>query len=214
MMPHDLPPWPWSTSRRAAGWPPAGFEAIVHDLRILLRRAAERPAPPSAAILDARTIQSTPESGARAGYDGHKRRKGSKVHVAVDTLGHLLALLVTPANEQERAQVEELASAVQQVTGESRRAGVRRSGLHRRAEPAAAAAAHGIQLEVVKLPEAKRGFVLLPRRWVVERELRLGSAFPPPGARLRAPGGDLGGPAFPGLRLSPAPSLHPLTLSP
>ena len=69
-------------------------------------------------ILDARTMQSTPESGARAGYDGHKRRKGSKVHAAVDTLGHLLALLVTPANEQERAQVAELAEAVQAVTGE------------------------------------------------------------------------------------------------
>src|SRR5262245_44707587 len=112
----------------AAGWPLAGrwlaagcFEAIVHDLRILLRRAAERPEPPTAVILDARTIQSTPESGARAGDDGHKRRKGSKVQkvpVAVDTLGHLLALVVTPADEQERAQGEELAQAVQQVTGE------------------------------------------------------------------------------------------------
>ena len=54
-------------------------------------------------------MQSTPESGGRAGYDGHKRRKGSKVHAAVDTLGHLLALKITPANEQERAQVGELA---------------------------------------------------------------------------------------------------------
>src|SRR5215813_2879699 len=118
LMPHDLPPWPlvYQHMRR---WMDAGcFEAIVQDLRILLRRAAERPAPPSAVILDARTIQSTPESGARAGYDGHKRRKGSKVHAAVDTLGHLLALLVTPANEQERAQVADLAKAVQQVTGE------------------------------------------------------------------------------------------------
>ena len=44
----------------------------------------------------------TPESGARAGDDGHKRKKGSKVHIAVDTLGHLLALKVTSANEQER----------------------------------------------------------------------------------------------------------------
>ena len=77
MMPHDLPPWPlvYQQMRR---WMDAGcFEAIVHDLRILLRRAAERPVP-GAAILDARTIQSTPESGARAGYDGHKRRKARK----------------------------------------------------------------------------------------------------------------------------------------
>ncbi len=45
-----------------------------------------------------RTLQSTPESGARAGYDGARRRKGSKVHIAVETLGHLLALAVTPAD--------------------------------------------------------------------------------------------------------------------
>jgi transposase len=176
MMPHDLPPWPlvYQQMRR---WMAAGsFEAIVHDLRILLRRAADRPEPPSAAILDGRTIQSTPESGARAGYDGHKRRKGSKVHVAVDTLGHLLALLVTPANEQERAQVEELATAVQAVTGEHVELAYVDQGYTGEA-PATAAADHGIQLAVVKLPEAKRGFVLLPRRWVVERDFAWAARF-------------------------------------
>jgi transposase len=176
LMPHDLPPWPlvYQQMRR---WMDAGcFEAIVHDLRLLLRRAAERPAPPTAAILDARTIQSTPESGARAGYDGHKRRKGSKVHAAVDTLGHLLALLVTPADEQERAQVAELASAVQAVTGEHVELAYVDQG-YTGPEPAAAAAAHGIQLAVVKLPEAKRGFVLLPRRWVVERDFAWATRF-------------------------------------
>jgi len=154
LMPHDLPPWPlvYQQLRR---WMDAGcFEAIVHDLRILLRRAAERPEPPTAAILDARTIQSTPESGARAGDDGHQRRKGSKGHVAVDTWGHLLALLVTPADEQERAQVEELASAVQQVTGEHVELAYVDQG-YTGPEPAEAAAGHGIQLAVVKLPETK-----------------------------------------------------------
>jgi transposase len=152
------------------------FEAIVHDLRILLRRAAERPAPPTAVILDARTIQSTPESGARAGYDGHKRRKGSKVHAAVATLGHLLSLLVTPANEQERAQVEELAKDVQAVTGKHVDLAYVDQG-YTGEEPAAAAAEHSIQLAVVKLPEAKRGFVLLPRRWVVERDFAWAARF-------------------------------------
>ncbi len=55
---------------------------------------------PTAVIFDSRTLQSTPESGGRAGYDGGKRKKGSKVHIAVDTLGYLLGLVVTPANEQ------------------------------------------------------------------------------------------------------------------
>src|SRR5204862_2127122 len=87
-------------------WLKAGvFEAMVHDLRAVLRLAQGRNEEPSAAIFDSRTLQSSPESGHRAGYDGAKRRKGSKVHLAVDTLGNLLALRVTAANEQERAQV-------------------------------------------------------------------------------------------------------------
>ena len=85
------------------------FEVVVHDLRELLRFLQERNPRPTAAVFDGRTMQSNPESGSRAGYDGYKRKKGSKVHLAVDTLGHLLAVLVTPANEQERAQVGKLA---------------------------------------------------------------------------------------------------------
>jgi transposase len=119
-------------------------------------------------VLDSRTLQSSPESGARAGYDGAKRRKGNKVHLAVDTLGHLLALLVTPADEQDRAQVGALVEQVQAVTGEMVEVAFVDQG-YTGATAAMAAAEHGIRLEVVKLPEAKRGFVLLPRRWVVER---------------------------------------------
>lgn len=72
-----------------------------------------------AVILDSRTLQSTPDSGGRAGYDGAKRKKGSKTHMAVDTLADLLALLVTPANEQNRDQVQQLTQKVQEVTGET-----------------------------------------------------------------------------------------------
>ncbi len=116
-VPHDLPPWEM-IYQQAQRWIRAGcFEVIVHDLRVLLRLAEGRAPQPSAAVFDARTVQSTPESGAVAGYDGHKRKKGSKVPMAVDTLGHLLALHVTPANEQERAQV---ASCLQRRCGRSR----------------------------------------------------------------------------------------------
>src|ERR671937_1990586 len=117
LMPNDLPPWEM-VYQQTQRWLVAGcFEALVHDLRTLLRVLAERNPQPSAVILDSRTVQSTPESGARAGYDGAKKRKGSKVHIAVDTLGHLLAVHVTPANEQERGQVQQLAEGVQEVTG-------------------------------------------------------------------------------------------------
>lgn len=168
LMPNDLPPWQ-VVYQQTQRWVAAGvFEAMVHDLRALLRLAAGRSEQPSAVILDSRTLQSTPESGGRAGYDGAKRRKGSKVHAAVDTLGQLLALHITPADEQDRTQVGLLAAQVQEVTGQSVELAFVDQGYT--GEPTQEAAqAHGIQLEVVKLPEAKKGFVLLPRRWVVER---------------------------------------------
>jgi transposase len=176
MLPNDLPPW-HAVYDQTQRWIAAGvFEEIVHDLRMLLRLAQGRTADPSAVILDGRTLQSTPESGARAGYDGHKRRKGSKVHMAVDTLGHLLALHVTPANEQERAQLGPLTLAVQQVTGGSVELAYVDQG-YTGDEPQQVAEGHGMRLEVVKLPEAKRGFVLLPRRWVVERSFAWTTRF-------------------------------------
>jgi transposase len=168
MLPNDLPPW-HTVYQQTQRWIQAGvFEAIVHDLRMLLREIADRPPQPRGAILDSRTLQSSPESGHRAGYDGAKRKRGSKVHMAVDTLGHLLALLVTPANEQDRTQVAELAAQVQAITGESVEVAFVDQG-YTGSQPAADAHDQGIRLEVVKLPTAKRGFVLLPRRWVVER---------------------------------------------
>ena len=149
---------------------------MAHDLREVLRLAAEKSAQPSAVILDGRTLQSTPESGHRAGYDGYKRIKGSKVHAAVDTLGHLLALKVTPANEQERAQVGALVAEVEEATGESVAVAFVDQG-YTGEEAAEQAARQGVQLFVVKLKEAKKGFVLLPRRWVVERSFAWAARF-------------------------------------
>ena len=175
-MPNDLPPWAvvYQQTQRWIG--ARCFETLVEDLRMLLREFSGRKAQPTAVILDSRRLQSTPESGARAGYDGAKRRKGSKVHAAVDTLGHLLALHVTPADEQDRAQVGELARQVQQITEENVELAYVDQGYTGEAAEEAAAE-HGIQLEVVKHTEAKRGFVLLPRRWVVERSFAWAARF-------------------------------------
>lgn len=176
MMPHDLPPWP-VVYQQTQRWIRAGcFETMVEDLRSLLRELAGRKPHPTAMIVDSRTLQSTPESGARAGYDGAKRRKGSKVHAAVDMLGHLLALHVTAADEQDRAQMERLAAQVQQITGDSVELAYVDQGYTGEAAQDAAAQ-HGIQLEVVKHTRAKRGFVLLPRRWVVERSFAWAARF-------------------------------------
>jgi transposase len=168
MLPHDFPDWTvvYQQMRR---WMQAGvFEKVAHDLRLILRLVTEHNPQPSATIIDGRTLQSTPESGQRAGFDGAKKKKGSKVHLAVDTMGNLLALKVTAANEQEREQVADLAARVQEVTGGKVEIGFVDQG-YTGESAAQQASEHGIKLEVVKHTEAKKGFVLLPRRWVIER---------------------------------------------
>jgi transposase len=168
MMPNDLPPRE-AVYQQTRRWLRANvFAAMVHDLRVVLRLAEGRTGQPSAAILDSRTLQSTPASGPQAGDDGGKRTRGRKGHMAGDTSGHLLALPVTAANAQERAQVGRLAEQGQDATGDSVEVACVDQG-DAGDQPAQEAATHGIPLEVVKLPEAKRGFVLLPRRRVVGR---------------------------------------------
>ena len=175
-MPNDLPPW-HAVYQQMRRWMGAGvFEILVTDVQQLLRHFGGRKGQPTAVCIDSRTLQSTPESGARAGYDGAKRRKGSKVHIAVDTLGHLMALTITAADQGDRTQVAALAEQIQEVTGDNVELAYVDQGYTGEAV-ADAAAEHGIQLEVVKHPLAKRGFVLLPRRWVVERSFAWAARF-------------------------------------
>ena len=129
-MPNDLPPWT-VVYQQTQRWIRARcFEIMVEDLRMLLREFAGRKGQPTAMILDSRTLQFTPESGARAGYDGAKRRKGSKIHAAVDTLGHLLALHVTPADAGSRASRTAVPSGTRDH-GRTSGVGLCRPGLHR-----------------------------------------------------------------------------------
>ena len=175
-LPGDMPPWE-AVYQQMQRWIKAEcFEALVHDVRELLRVAKGKKSQPTAVIMDGRTLRSTPESGHRAGFDGHKKTNGSKVHIAVDTLGHLLALLVTPADKQERAQVGALCEQVQEATGQNVAVSFVDQG-YTGETPKQAAADHGIYLSVVKLEGAKRGFVLLPKRWVVERDFAWASRF-------------------------------------
>ena len=165
MMPHDFPPCPALYQ-----------QTLCCDLRMLVRVYLGREREAAAGVIDSRTIQCTPESGARAGYDGAKKRKGSKVHARVDTLGNLLTRHVTPASAQDREQVRQLARAVravQEAMGETVHLIFADQG-YTGGEAPQGAQAHAITLQLVKHTEAKSGFVLLPRRWMVER--RFGGA--------------------------------------
>ena len=155
-LPTNFPPWA-AVHQQAQRWIAAGcFEEMVHDLRALLREATGRDPGPTAVIRDGRTLRGTPESGHRAGYDGHKKTKGSKLHAAVDTLGHLLAVRVTPANAQERAQVGDLADAVQEATGNTVELAWVDQG-YTGDDPVEEAEARGIELAVVRLPGRNGG---------------------------------------------------------
>ena len=176
MLPVHFPPWE-AVYQQTRRWIAAGaFEALVQDLRLLVRAASGRRPHPSAAIVDSRTLRSTVESGQRARVDGHKQMRGSQVHAVVDTMGTLLALAVTPANEAARRQVDVLAKQVQEATGERIEVLYADAG-YTGADAAAVAQEHGIHLVVVTRPEASKGFVLLPRRWVVERSFAWISRF-------------------------------------
>jgi len=179
-LPGDFPAWTVVYQQTQRWINAQAFERIAHDLRALLRQAQGKNAHPSAAIFDSRTLQSTPESGHRAGCNGHKGQRGTKIHVAVDTLGHLLALGVTPANEpaneNDRSQVEALCDAVQEVTGQKVQVAFVDAG-YSGPEPEKHAGDYDVRLEVVKSPHATRGFVLLPKRWVVERSFAWATRF-------------------------------------
>lgn len=175
-LPHDFPPHK-IVHQQVTRWFAHGcFENMVHDLRMLTREQAQRHAVPTVAITDSRTLQSTPESGGRAGFDGAKRRKGSKIHAVVDTLGNVITLLVTAANEQDRAQMYDLCREVQQVTAGNVDVMLVDQG-YTGEQASTDAALNDIELVVVPRPAGEKGFVLVPRRWVVERTFAWTSRF-------------------------------------
>ncbi len=134
---------------------------MIHDLRVIWRIAAGRAAQPTATILHSRTVQSSAESGGRAGNDVAKRRRGSKDQVAVDTLGHLLALLVTPAHAEDRAQVAPLAEAVRAETGERVTLALYRSRRQPTTDPPPTPRRTGSRWRWMKIARRKIGCVLL-----------------------------------------------------
>lgn len=156
-LPNDLPRREL-VYQQTQRWIAAGcIEAMVHDLRALLRIKQGRADEPTAVVIDSRTLRSTPGERRAGGLRRAQAEEGFQGACGGGHAGHLLALHVTLANEQDRAQVEVLAAAVQEITGET----VTLAYVDQRytgQQPAAAADIHGIELEVVKHTEAKRGF--------------------------------------------------------
>jgi transposase len=176
MMPNHFPPW-HAVYDQTQRWIESGvFEDIADDLRKVVRQAAGKEPEPTVAILDSQTLRSTPESGERAGYDAGKKTKGTKIHLAVDTLGNLLSLRVTPASVQDREQIAQITEDIQAVTGNSVDV-LYADGAYSGENAAKAAQEHGVSLQIIKVPDAVRGFVVLPKRWIVERSFAWKTRF-------------------------------------
>jgi transposase len=169
-LPADFPPWS-TVYNYLAGWEKAGITQDVLDgLRDRVRLAEGRTAAPSAAILDSASVKAAETVGASSrGYDAGKKINGRKRHIAVDTLGLLLCVLVTAASVQDRdgarPLLDHLAATfrrIQLIWADGGYAGKlvdwARTGLK-------------IVLQIVKRCDTAAGFVVLPRRWVVERTL-------------------------------------------
>ena len=184
MLPKDLPPWQtvYAHFRR---WAEAGLFEQMHDrLRAMWREREHRAVQPTAGIIDAQSVKTSAQGGVR-GFDAGKKVKGRKRHLVTDTLGLVLAVLITGANVQDRDAAEPVVAA-----GKSKYPTLVKGwadGGYGGKTLDAIRANHKMDIEVVRHPgnrnvgrwrdgqldlptlEAPHGFVVLPRRWVVER---------------------------------------------
>src|SRR5206468_7890681 len=144
------------------------WESIRHQFVVMLREGAGREASPTAAIIDTQSVKTT-ESGGPRGWDAAKRLKGRKRHVAVDTDGLLLGILVHAADIQDADGLGDLLKRLKPLYVWLR--AVFADSIYHRLAALLACSLAGLVLIIVRRLAGTTGFVVQPRRWVVERSL-------------------------------------------
>jgi transposase len=169
LLPKDFPPYS-TVQRYFYAWRDNGvWQTINHVLLMDVREAAGRNASPSAGVIDSQSVKTT-ESGGPRGYDAGKKIKGRKRHLLTDTIGLPVAMIVHPADVQDRDGAPDLLASVRDAFPWLRH--VFADGGYAGDKLKDALADLGDwTIEIVKRSDSAQGFVLLPRRWVVERTL-------------------------------------------
>ena len=169
-LPADFPP-AWTIYYWVAKWQAGGSTQTMHDqLRDRVRQAAGRNRAPSAAIIDSQSVKAAEEVARPSrGYDAGKKINGRKRHIAVDTTGLLLTVLVTAASVQDRDAAKPLLWNLRKAFPQIRLTWA--DGGYAGKLVTWAKTALKLTLEIVKRPDDLHTFKVLPRRWVVERTL-------------------------------------------
>ena len=163
LLPSDFPPWSTVYRWFAAFRDGSVFEKINHALVMADRERVGRDASPSAAIIDSQSVKTT-EAGGPRGYDAGKKINGRKRHALVDTDGRALLVEPHPANIQDRDGGGPLLQVSRPLFPFIRHVWADGGYNHQRVTEAT-----NILVEIVRKQPDQVGFVVLPRRWVVER---------------------------------------------